>query len=62
MGSQRAKRTHPAHDARLDHGAAALDLSPHALRICGDRLEESGDEWTGDRCFIRVPGSVKQRC
>jgi hypothetical protein len=55
MGSQRAKRTHPAHDARRDHGATALGLSPHALRICGDRPEESRDEWTGDRCFIRVP-------
>ena len=38
--------------------AAALGLSPHALRIWRDRLEQSGNEmkWTGDPCFIRVPG------
>jgi hypothetical protein len=33
--------------------AAALGLSPHALRTWRDRLEESGNEWTGDPRFIR---------
>ena len=34
--------------------AAALGLSPHALRIWRDRMEQSGNEM--DPCFIRVPG------
>jgi hypothetical protein len=36
--------------------AAALGLSPHALRIWRDRQEQSGNETTADPCFIRVPG------
>ncbi len=36
--------------------AAALGLSPHALRIWRDRLEDPATKWTGEACFIRVPG------
>jgi hypothetical protein len=36
--------------------AAALGLSPYALRIWRNRFADSGDDWIGDRCFIRVPG------
>ncbi|MER8402972.1 hypothetical protein [Mesorhizobium sp. M1348] len=31
---------------------AALVLSPHALRIWRDRLNNPATKWTGDPCFI----------
>jgi hypothetical protein len=36
--------------------AAALGLSPLALRIWRDSLKESGEEMDWRSCFIRVPG------
>ena len=43
--------------------AAALGLSPHALRIWRDRLEESGNEMDW-RSLLHpsARGSIKQRC
>ena len=36
MGSQRARRTHPAHDTRLDHGTSAPSLQhPRRGKACG---------------------------
>ena len=36
--------------------AVALGLSPHALRIGAIALRNPARNWTGDCCFIRVPG------
>lgn len=36
--------------------AAALDLSPHVLRIWRDRLEDSGEEMDWRSLLHRVPG------
>lgn len=45
----------------IGHAAAALGLSPHALRMWRDRL---ATKWTGDPCFIASserPGSSVRR-
>ena len=36
--------------------AAALGLSPHALRIGAIAPKNPATKWTGEACFIRVPG------
>ena len=36
--------------------AAALGLSPHSLRIGAIAWNNPATKWTGEACFIRVPG------